>query len=309
MKKLWLKSGALVTTTALWSFGALAASSSSVTVPASINPANTSTATATVEGAKEKALPLSISATSYLYGPTVTDPTAGSTTAYTAGDVWGLSAQNQIALKYKLTDKMAITPVFDFVYQFTDPTSGGADRRASLMYDSYIKLSRSGIIEKNIQGNDFALDADARLFVPSSEGSRENNTLGGLRVSINPSLQFGKSAFSLSSVNHMRYWFQTQDKGTKSGSPLPRTQLYTGPQINYKFSEAVTAWVLYEATVVFDTAGIPNTRNPNRSLVDLEPGVDIKLGKRVSLSPYLNWYTSQPISTTSMNLTASVQML
>lgn len=292
--------------TLLSSLSASAAVSSAQTVPAS--PANVSTASATIEGSGFKRLPISISATSMLYGPAVSKLGSGSTTAYTAGDVWGLSAENQIAMKYRLSDSMTITPVFDFVYQFTDPLNGGADRRASLMYDSYIKLSRYGIASASLAGNDLAIDSEMRLYVPSSESSRDNGTLGGVRLAINPSLQFAKSRWSLSSVNHVRYWIQTRDTSA-SGSNLPRIQLYTGPQMNYKVSDAVTAWVLYEATVIFDIAGIPNSRNPKRSLADIEPGIDVKVNDRVSLTPYLNWYTSQPIKTTSVNLTANFTVL
>ena len=287
-----------------------AASAASASIPASTGavPVNTSTASAAIEAVPRRGLPISIDATSMFYGPTVSNPGRGATTAFTRDEVWGLSVQNQIAAKYKISEKMAITPVFDFVYQLTDPNNGGADRRASLMYDSYIKLSRTGLAAAKIAGNEITLDGDIRYFVPSSEYSRENKNLGGARLSLNPSVQFGRSPVSLSSVNHMRYWFQTRETNA-AGGMLPRMQLYTGPQLNYKFSDAVTAWVLYEATVVFDTAGMPNTRIPGRSVTDIEPGVDIRISERASLTPYLNWYTSQPIKTTSVNLTATLAVL
>lgn len=306
MKKMNLLGQGLAVASASLSFTSLSVFAAPSTVVGV--PANTSTASAVIEAAPRKALPLSIDATSMFYGPTVTSPGRGATTAFTRDEVWGLSVQNQIAAKYKISDKMAITPVFDFVYQLTDPNNGGADRRASLMYDSYVKLSRSGLAQANIAGNEITLDGDVRYFVPSSEYSREVKSLGAARLSLNPSVQFGRSPLSLSSVNHMRYWFQTKEANA-AGGMLPRMQLYTGPQLNYRFSDAVTAWVLYEATVVIDTAGMPNTRIPGRSLTDIEPGVDIRLSDRVSLTPYLNWYTSQPIKTTSVNLTANLAVL
>ncbi len=276
----------------------------------SYSPVNTSTATTSMGTSERRALPLSIAATSFFYGPRVAAPTSSSTTAFTKGGIWGLSLQNQIAAKYNLTNDLSITPVFDFVYQLTDPTNGGADRRVSLMYDSFIKVAKAGLIRGKLLGQKATLDCDTRVFVSTSESSRENKTRGSVRVSFIPSIEFNRSNFSLSMVNHARYWVQSNDRQALDPSAtLPRLQLYTGPQLNYQFTQQVTAWVLYEATVVVDTAGIPNTRNPNRSLADVEPGLDIKINDRVSMTPYLNWYTNQPLSTTSMNLNANIVML
>lgn len=47
--------------------------------------------------------------------------------------------------------------------------------------------------------------------------------------------------------------------------------------VNLRF----TAWVLFESSALFDTAGIPNTTNLKRSLSDLEPRIDIKIGEKV----------------------------
>lgn len=301
-----------------WSLTSLAAttatvvdipSSSSSSTPSS-NPVNTSTATTSIGTSMRRTLPLSIAGTSFFYGPPVTAPTRSSTTAFTKGGVWGLSLQNQIAAKYSLTSDLSITPVFDFVYQLTDPTNGGAYRRVSMMYDSFIKVAKAGLFRGKLFGQKASLDCDTRIFVPTSESSRENGTRGSVRMSVIPSIELNRSNFSLSMVNHARYWIQSNDRQALDHlATLPRLQLYTGPQLNYQFAPQITAWILYEATVVVDTAGIPNTRNSNRSLADVEPGVDIKINDRVSVTPYLNWYTNQPLSTTSMNLNANIVML
>ena len=145
--------------------------------------------------------------------------------------------------------------------------------------------------------------------MPTSDYSRENKTLGSARFTVTPNLQIGESGLSLAVVNFVRYWFQRQD--LQSGSTdltLPRLMLYTAPILSYSIRDNFSVWGMLEATMSYDTFGFVNTDDPNRSLMDLEPGFDFKLSDHVTISPYLNWFVNRPLNTTSINFMAHLSI-
>lgn len=307
MKNLWLTAGLVASLT-----GSAFAQSTSATLPSQPvqpgQPAMTGTSTASNKASGLKSITdnISVSTLSYLYGPFVSDPGSKVVSDDSIGSTMGLSSRHQLAVKYRLSDNITIAPTLDFDWSFTN--ADGRTQRTFTWRDSYVKMSVGQIATADLGGNDFVVAGDLRLFVPSSKSSRDNNTLGGIRASINPAIQFGKSAWSLSTVNFARFWLQQEEKSATGGT-MPALQLYTGPQVNYQVNDAVTAFVLYETTVVYNNQGIPNTTNADASLADIEPGADIKINDRITLSPYLNWYTNQRLSTTTMNLALGITLL
>jgi hypothetical protein len=101
---------------------------------------------------------------------------------------------------------------------------------------------------------------------------------------------------------------QTQSQ-TESGGALPKLELYTGPQVNYHFNDSINAFVLYEVTAGLNTKAEWDFNNYRSSNADVEPGVDFKLHKRITLTPYLHWFTNQSIDTTTMNVAAMINLL
>lgn len=265
------------------------------------------TATAKVEAPAAKPLPLSINSTSFMYGPQLSNPGVHSSADSEIGALQPMYIRNQIGFSYKLDAKSAITPVLDFDL-ITADAGGNAANEGFHWRDSFVKLNRSGLAEANLGGNTLTLDGDVRFYVPTSLASRTNNKIGALRVSMNPSLQIGKSKWSLSAVNFAKYHFQSKDESAP-GKALARLDVYAGPQINYEFNSTVTAFLLYEATTTWNTAGIPDYINYATSNSDIEPGVNLNLHERLSLTPTLNWYTNQKLSTTSFVLVASIKLL
>ncbi len=270
------------------SYAATSTTSQSVTQGSSVAP-------------EAKKLPINMSFLTMMFGPQVSDPVSSMTSSDSIGGKSGLGTRNFLSMTYKLSEKLSLTPVLDFNYQLTDN-----DRGASLN-DAYIRLKRKEILSSNIGIHPVSMDADIRYYAPTSQGARDNNAIGAVRTSLYPSVQIAKSRFSLSGLFFAKAWMQTQDTNAK-GKNLNMVQLYSGPQISYAVSDKISAFILQEANVVYNTAGIPNSRDPNTSLVDLEPGVDIQVNDRVTLSPYLNWYTNQNISTTSVNLNADIKL-
>lgn len=252
-------------------------------------------------------LGLGLNITTFYYGPMLRDPSAGEVPTTWTDQVSGVSVQNQLGVRYDFSNTVSLMPVFDFEVLVTDPAQIYGQQYLALTYDSFLKLTDTGLASFGLGPHSAYLSGDFRVYVPTSEFSRDNNTFGSIRLTLTPSLQLSGSRWSFSVVNFARYWVQSQQFDSLFGTyALPRLMLYTGPLVSYQASDRLSFWFLTEASVTFDTLGIPNTSAPNRSLVDIEPGLDFKLGNRITISPYLNWFVRQPLDTASMNVTASL---
>jgi hypothetical protein len=279
-----------------------------VSINTALAQSTTTTAEADVQTSTEsKPLPLTFSWLSMFYGPRLVEPTRTSVPSSWAGGELAMSVQNQTGIRFHVSDSVTITPTFDFEYRFTDPWDSTIGNEFALTYDSFIRFYHSNLKTIRLSGADLNFAGEVRWFFPTSDFSRSIHSLGSIRAGINPSLSLDNSNFSFSMVAFGRYWVQVhQTLPYDESASLSRFTLYVGPQVNYKVSERITAWVLYESLVTFDTFGIPNTIYPEQSLADVEPGVDIRLNDTVSITPYLNWFTSQPLKTISVNLNASI---
>lgn len=243
------------------------------------------------------------------YGPALTDP--GARKRADAGkDIYEpIYIRNQINLGYRIQEKTTLSGVADFDYWLSD-VSGNPANKGFHWRDCFVKLKRSDLMNRDIGGHALTLDGDLRYYMPTSKFSRITDSYGSVRVSLNPSLQFNDSRWSITTVNYVRYFLQKhRNIPGNQDAPLSSLLLYTGPQVNYMFSDRASGFLLMEANVMFDTHGIPNTRDDNASLVSLQPGVAVNVSDRVVLTPSLNWFTNQPLETTSFHLTADISLL
>lgn len=277
------------------------------------HPASEANSTATAQSVTtseavkpaKKAQSLSLTDTSFFFGPGLNQPLKGQTADGAKEQIMGLWSRHFLALTYKIDPKLSLAPVLEFDYTFTDPTTGGA-ARGFRINDPFLKLARKDLVNTDLNGNKAILDGDIRYYAPASKSSVTNGTYGTVRVSLNPSVQFGRSIFSFSMENYAKYWIQPSATRDKAG--VKRLKLYTGPQLNAKLSDSVTAFVLFEAGGHVFTNGAREWNDSNNSITDLEPGVNIQLHERVSLTPFLNWYLNQPLKTTSVNLVADLKL-
>lgn len=265
------------------------------------------TASADVVEAKKAPLPLSINSLNILYGPPINNLGQHSSADSEIDALQPMYIRNQIGFGYKLSENTKIIPTLDFDLWMADAGSK-AENEGFHWRDCFLRINQGGLVDTTIGGNKIGLDGDLRLFVPTAKGSRDTNRIGAVRATLNPSMQFGGSRFSLSASLYAKYYLQADDTNAK-GVPLDRLAVYAGPQLNYEVNDKITAFVLYEATTVYNTHGMPDYINYNTSNTDLEPGLDLKLHERFSLSPVLNWYTNQKLSTTSLVLTAALKLL
>lgn len=252
--------------------------------------------------------------TSFLSGPPVSDLRSDETAATRDGFTVGLSLQNQLGVRYWFNKQLSVMPVFDFDYQFTDPHETGENKGASLAYDSFVKLKYIDALAGYVQGNKLSLDLEGRYYVPVSEWSRVNESLGSIRLAAIPGIDFAGGSWQISSLLFYRYWMQSHyyqlptkyNPVAKNTVGLPEHTFYAGPQVSYRYSKTLNFWTLFEASYTLDTLGFNSATDPRRSNVDIEPGLDIRIMNGVYVSPYLNWYVSQPLDTTSINLITSI---
>lgn len=271
------------------------------------------TTTATTRVPKTLSPKWAFSYVSFFTGPPVSDLRSDETAAARDGFSLGLALQNQLGVRYWLTDQLSVTPVFDFEYQLTDPHKNNTSGVA-LVYDSFIKTKYVDALKGYIENNKLSVDLEARYYVPVSEFSRENGSYGSIRLAAIPGLDVPDTNLQISVLTYYRYWMQTNfyqvstryNIVPKNTVGLPEHTFYIGPQINYRISKTFNAWLLYEQSHTIDTLGFASTSDPRRSHSDIEPGIDIRLMNGVYISPYLNWYTNQPIETTSVNLITSI---
>lgn len=290
---------------ALWSVAGLAATTSTTVTNAPGTPGVSETTIQDVASQPTK-LPVSATAVNDFYGPPLNDLGARQTADSEKEAVMPLNSRHQIGFSYQIDESTKITPTLDFTLNYTIPKGVEDGERNFKWKDSYVKLSRSGLFEGKIGGNAAALDGDIRYLLPTSKGSRDRDSYGSWRVTLAPSLQIANTNFSVVAASFARFFTYRSTAENPTGT---RWQLYTGPQVNYAVNDKLTAFVLFEAIASWNNKGETDIDNPNASLADLEPGVEWAVHERVSLTPFLNWFTNQPLSTTSINLNATIKML
>ncbi|HRK02569.1 MAG TPA: hypothetical protein PLH57_07870 [Oligoflexia bacterium] len=291
---------------ALWSVAGLAASTSTTVSNAPASSGAVSETSIQDVAAQPKALPISAAAVNDFYGPALNDLGARQTADSAKDAVQPLNSRHQIGISYAIDESTKFTPTLDFSLNYTIPKGVENGERNFAWNDSYLKLSRAGLLDGKLGGNAVALDGDIRYMLPTSKGARDADSYGAVRLSLSPSMQIANSNFSIVATNYARIHMY---RSVTENLSATRWKFYTGPQVNYAVNDKVTAFVLFEAVAAFDNQGYSNTTNDQLSLADLEPGVELNLHERVSLTPFLNWYTNQPISTTSINLNATIKML
>lgn len=196
----------------------------------------------------------------------------------------------------------------------TDPANTG-NTKGFFWNDSYLKLAKPDVAEADIGGSKLGLGGDVRYYAPTSRVSQLNENRGQLRLSVNPNLRLGDSIFSITSVNYAKYWFNSREYAANSNGTAPMTllELYTGPQVNAQVTDWLNVFVLYEAILHRDTFGdwdnsADSARYSGVALTDIEPGMDIQIGKHITVSPFLNWYPTLPLETMTWNLSLNAAL-
>ncbi len=314
--KLW----SLIALSAAWSSLALAQSTTSASAPAA--PSSTSVAEVKTEESKGFKLPVSLNYSADVFGPRLSNPSDNWTPTDRMSNQNDPTTQDALLIRHNASigrDLGAGYKISGHAYFntfMTDPGNTG-NLKGFKWRDSYVKLAKGDLGAVNLGGNELSLGGDVRYFAPTSLRSRLDNNRGQARLSLNPNLQFGKSIFSLAAVNYAKFWMHSQRlgsalDGTATGNPMTEWEFYTGPQVTAQLGDVVGVWVLYEAIVQRDTVSNwsngKDASHSGKALADLEPGATFNIGKNISISPFLNWYTSLPINTTSVNMSLSASL-
>ena len=301
-------------------FGALVASSLLSSWAFAQEQTQTATNVSTADVKQEEVtgafkLPVDLAYRLELFGSQLSGPTNDFMPTDSMSDLNNTAAQDPIWSRHTLTVgrdlgkgfNISINPQFKLVH--TDPGANGA--RGFLWNDSYLKLAKGDLLSAKIGNQEIGLAADIRYYAPTSHAAIINSSYGSVRASIAPSIQLS-NRFSLESGSYIKAWMLSRPNDINSGAALNNIELYTSVQFNAQITQSVKAWVLYEAITNRATDGEwsngSNPRFAGRALTDLEPGVDIQLGEHFTVSPFLNWYPTLPVSTTTWNLALTASM-
>lgn len=285
---------------------------------ASVDSTNVSVTDASSVGASEGfKLPFSLAYRMDMQGPQLTAPSRDFIPGGQMGDQNDPAAQsaiysrNTVTLGRDLGWGMNLSANLYYNIVHSDPTNNGTTK-GLFFNDSYLRLTKGDLASATIGGKDVSLAGDIRYYAPTSRESKVNDCYGQFRFTLAPSIQLS-SVFSIESSNYVKVWMNSRDSDPNQGNPIKDLELYASVQANAQLSKAVKAWLLYEADAKKFTDGEwSNGSNPRFSgaaLSDIEPGLDISLlNDHLTISPYLNWYPTLPIETTSINLavTASI---
>ena len=314
-QKFW----SLIAISAAWSTVAFAQSTTtSSSTPAA--PSSTSVAEVKTEESSGFKLPVRLSYGVDVFGPRLTNPSDNWTATDAMSDQNDIASQDPILLRHNAAIGRDVGAGINlsahayFNTFMTDPANNGKTKGLKWR-DSYVQASKGDLAAMTINGSELTLGGDLRYYAPTSTTSRLNNNRGQVRMTVMPNLQFGKSIFSLATVSYLKFWMHSQrlasgEDGRATGAPMNEWEVYTGPQLTAQLTDSVAVWALYEALLQRDTAGNLTNAAPysGKALTDLEPGATFNIGKHFSISPFLNWYTALPVSTTSMNVSLSASI-
>ncbi|MGE4234284.1 MAG: hypothetical protein AB7F43_13225 [Bacteriovoracia bacterium] len=254
---------------------------------------------------KREPLPITANYLGMFYGPVVTEPGNHAIPDTTIGASSGTYVRSNLSLDYIFNPQWSVGAVADFDYNLTDPNSGGASVGYAAR-DYYIAGRHTNAYTERFGGGHvFNLNADTRYYAPTSRSSWRKHSLGAVRLTLDPSIQFANSRWSFSTRLYSKHFIQTRSR-SETGDLLNIAELYVSPQLNYNFSDKISAFFLAEAvTLVKADLSIGD---PTQHLVDVQPGMNFQLGKSFVLTPYLSWFTELPVKTTTANLNAAVTL-
>lgn len=224
-----------------------------------------------------------------LYGPSVTEPTSHQPTANGIPDPERpVFVKNYMTLGYSMSDTLMVSAS---AYWTWIPVQG----QNFAMRDPYLRIANTSLISS---GN-FNLYADARVHLPVTTISRQNDMLMGFQAFQISSYQVGTSRLSVGAYTSARMnVFGSSGYG-------PDLELYLGPNLTYQVSPKVGLTLLYEMGMSHMYGDAPFQFVNDGT--DLEPGVNWEITPNLAVNPYLHLTTGEKVTlkTTSFGMTLS----
>jgi hypothetical protein len=220
----------------------------------------------------------SASLTSNYHGATLADP-GSSSTLDNHGNLKATSNfDSEARFAYKLTNNMSIGPVVPFVVLNRPDRNGDS----FIMGDAGVRFSQN----RAIATDNFVVNTNLILQAPTSDSSKARGMTYAIKTTPNARYTFKDARFSAGSLTEGKYYANvTVDKTLK---------LWAMPFVNFKQTSNFSWNLGYEMEWHRDVGrGAMEFTTYQK---DLQPGVIWEITKKISVNPYLQFYTNKALS-------------
>jgi hypothetical protein len=219
----------------------------------------------------------------------------------------GYSLRHLISFGYSLNNRLVLSPILDL----GQPISGANSGSLSLN-DPQLKLAFREILNQDYGKQELRSGLAMTYYAPVSDLSKLHHSQGAFQVGLSPKLQFKDSRYSLGGNLSLKSGFYQ----TELHNELVSSRVNMGIQQNYDLSDATQAYFMCHSEVsigpkvAMADPGIVTSSNSHSSrLFGLMTGLRFQASKTLSFAPRLNWYTDQPIQTTSVGLNIFIKLI
>ena len=222
------------------------------------------------------------------------------------------SMRDNLEATYRINDQVRVGPMATFSYRFSDNNS-------IRLGDPSVRASVDHIMGAKNDSTAFDAGLWFTYTAPVSEMSRATGSYGTTSASYMPRLTFNGSRFFMSGLAGMSCTVAKEQGGENLLSPF---HLNTSVSGSYRFSRKWTAFVSnsesftvgpllpIDGDALTDPTMMDNNAKLNRTTnVSVAMGAFFRPTSTLTLSPRLSWDVSEPISTTTLSLSAGFPIL
>jgi hypothetical protein len=143
----------------------------------------------------------------------------------------------------------------------------------------YIGVINAKLLDET---SDWALDMDARLYLPIGDVAAAQDVITGFRTSQNLRFKIPGSRWTVGSSSFVRAWVY----GNSGHGFRNDWEIYFSPNANYRINGSVLA------TLWVDVLQLGYAHNTSRGFsnlpLDIQPGIKWEITPRVNINPYIN---------------------
>jgi hypothetical protein len=217
----------------------------------------------------------------------------------------GYRLRHSLGANYEFAPGLLLGPAINV----TEPFSGRHQGKLSLE-DPQLRLTILDLYQAEMGENRLHSNMMISASFPTSENSRKRSSWGGLSVASSPRMHFHGTPYSIMGTCSVK----TGLYGRSDAGPLISTRVTAGIQGGYHFSPGLESGLMFHAGSQFgpdipmdDGEGFFKDRGTQ--IFGLMPSLRYQLNSMISLTPRLDWYLDQPISTTTFSLSAMMRLI
>ncbi|MCB0341579.1 MAG: hypothetical protein H6626_06210 [Pseudobdellovibrionaceae bacterium] len=247
---------------------------------------STSTPSISTISSAKKTSPFSVGYFGILYGPTIGNFSAYQSTPEGEKTTRPIQLENELTLGYRLSGggKLYVKPIFVLA-----PVVDG-NGQGFTWYDPKVGYSNSRFYNSK-QAN---LYLSLNTYIPATDYSKKKTLItapGSLSIF---TYKFGETRWSFRSLNFIRAYFYENPTGQKD------FKVWLWPGINYKINDVVTLEAFYQMNKSHRNGTDWTKTQDDNSRVSA--GLQLNLGKALTLNPQIHFDDAQNPSTKNMEL-------